>query len=214
MEETPIERVLTNKERNLIVERDFLPHMNALLNFAYRLSYDETLAEDLVQETFLKACQSIASFQVGTNAKAWLFTILRNIFINNYRKKTKQPLSGTMDDAEKRLQHLDGATANNIDFGDETFSEMLGDEVLEALESVQDDFKTIILLDLEDFKYAEMSVILNIPAGTVRSRLHRARKTLQEKLFDYGQKMGYNKHPKKKKNEKRNTDNSKDPSKE
>ena len=89
MEETPIERVLTNKERNLIVERDFLPHMNALLNFAYRLSYDETLAEDLVQETFLKACQSIASFQVGTNAKAWLFTILRNIFINNYRKKNQ-----------------------------------------------------------------------------------------------------------------------------
>ncbi|QQS29574.1 MAG: sigma-70 family RNA polymerase sigma factor [Sphingobacteriales bacterium] len=198
MEEPPKFDKLSDEERDNIIIRDFVPFSDALLNFAFRLTYDEAKAEDLVQDTFEKACKAISTFQVGTNAKAWLFTILRNIFINDYRKSKKKQITGTFEDVEKQHHHVDGKSANTIDFGDETFKEMLGDEVLEAVESLQDDFRTIIFLDLEDFKYAEMAKILQIPQGTVRSRLHRARNALKEKLLEYSLKMGYNTKEKKK----------------
>lgn len=182
---------LSEAEREQIIQTEFMPHMDQLYNFAFRLTYNESDAEDLVQDTYLKACKAVESYQLGTNAKAWLFTILRHVFINDYRKKSRMPKQGTIEDIEKQHHTQDGTKGKHLDLSDETFQDMLGDEVMEAIESLTVDFKTIILLDQEDFKYVEMSAILEIPVGTVRSRLYRARQTLKHKLEDYARRMGY-----------------------
>lgn len=191
MEDTSKEQYMSDTERNRIVESEFIPQLDALYNFAYHLTYNDTDAEDLVQETMLKACRSVESYQLGTNAKAWLFTILRHVFINDYRKKSKMPQRGSIEDIEKHHHAQEGTKGKHLDLSHEAFRDMMGDEVLAAIESLSEEFKTIILLDLEDFKYAEMAEIINIPVGTVRSRLFRARKELKKKLRDYADHMGY-----------------------
>ena len=147
----------SDKDKNNIFDHEFMPHIDSMYNFAYRLTFDEDDAKDLVQDTYLKAYRFINSFEKGTNAKAWLFRILKNSFINEYRKKSKQPA-----------------------------------KVSNALNSLAVDFRTVIILcDLEGFTYEEMAKILDIPIGTVRSRLHRARNLLKDKLRSYAGNMGY-----------------------
>lgn len=182
----------SQREKEKTFEQEFLPHIDSMYNFAYRLTFDEDDAKDLVQDTYLKAFRFIESFEKGTNAKAWLFRILKNSFINDFRKKSKQPAKVDYQEVETFYNSEDVDKSITTDLRIETVQDMIGDEISNALNSLDVDFRTVIILcDLEGFKYDEMAKILDIPIGTVRSRLHRARNLLKERLNDYAQKMGY-----------------------
>lgn len=182
----------TEAEKLQVFNEEFMPHINSMHNFAYRLTFDEDDANDLVQDTYLKAFRFIDSFERGTNAKAWLFRILKNSFINDYRKKSKEPAKVDYQDVETYYNSDDVDRQITPDLRVESLQDMIGDEISNALNSLDVDFRTVIILaDLEEFKYDEMAKILDIPIGTVRSRLHRARNLLKEKLSEYANKMGY-----------------------
>ena len=182
----------SERQKVKIFDGEFLPHIDAMYNFAYRLTYDEDDAKDLVQETYLKAFRFINSFEEGTNAKAWLFRILKNSFINDYRKKSKEPNKVDYNEVESYYNSEDANAEITPDLRVEALQDMIGDEISNALNSLAVDFRTVIILcDLEGFTYEEMAKILDIPIGTVRSRLHRARNLLKEKLRSYAQSMGY-----------------------
>jgi RNA polymerase sigma factor (sigma-70 family) len=169
-----------------------MPLIKPLYNFAFRLTFDEDDAHDLVQETYLKAYRFIDSYEKGTNAKAWLFRILKNSFINDYRKQSKQPGMVDYQEVESYYNSDDVDEPMTADLRVDAFKDMLGDEVANALNALDVDFRTIIILcDLEGFTYEEMAKILDIPIGTVRSRLHRARQLLKEKLKEYAKTMGF-----------------------
>jgi len=181
-------------EKDSQFEKEFMPLISSLYNFAYRLTLDEDDANDLVQETYLKAYRFFDSYEQGTNAKAWLFRILKNSFINDFRKKSKQPSKIDYQEVESYYNSDDVDENITVDLRVESIQDMIGDEVATALNSLAVDFRTIIILcDLEGFTYEEMAKILDIPIGTVRSRLHRARNLLKEKLKEYAGTMGYNK---------------------
>ncbi|KYG75231.1 RNA polymerase subunit sigma [Roseivirga spongicola] len=184
----------SEKEKTEIFDGEFMPHVDSMYNFAFRLAFDEDDAKDLVQDTYLKAFRFINSFERGTNAKAWLFRILKNSFINEYRKKSKQPNKVDYNEVEQYYNSDDVDESFTTDLRVETVQHMIGDEISGALNGIPVDFRTVIILsDLEGFTYEEMSKILDIPIGTVRSRLHRARNMMKEKLAGYAKEMGYNK---------------------
>jgi len=183
----------SEKEKQDIFDHEFMPHIHSMYNFGYRLTLDRDDAKDLVQDTYLKAFRFIESFQKGTNAKAWLFRILKNSFINDYRKKSKEPSKVDYQEIETYYNSDEVDRQITPDLRVESLKDMIGDEISNALNSLDVDFRTVIILcDLEGFKYEEMAKILDIPIGTVRSRLHRARNLLKEKLKSYAQSMGYN----------------------
>ncbi|HEY3403661.1 MAG TPA: sigma-70 family RNA polymerase sigma factor [Ohtaekwangia sp.] len=190
--ETPRQHY-SDTEKQHVFNNEFMPHVNSMYNFAYRLTLDSDDAKDLLQDTYLKAYRFIDSFQQGTNAKAWLFRILKNSFINDYRKKTKEPSKVDYQEVESYYNSEDVDRQITPDLRVEALKDMIGDEISNALNSLDVDFRTVIILcDLEGFKYEEMAKILDIPIGTVRSRLHRARNLLKEKLSEYAKQMGYN----------------------
>jgi RNA polymerase sigma factor (sigma-70 family) len=174
-------------------ENEFLPHLDAMYNFALRLTNDEDDAQDLVQDTCMKAYRFIDSFEPGTYAKAWLFRILKNNFINDYRKKSRGPSKVEFEWVEQSFTgDEEQEPASHADLHAETVNEMLGDEITAAIQALPVDFRMIIILcDLEEFSYEEMARILDIPIGTVRSRLHRARAILKESLAAYAKSKGY-----------------------
>ena len=169
-----------------------MPHIDALKTFAFHLSYDDDDANDLVQETYMKAFRFIDRYDEGTNAKAWLFKILKNAYINEYRKKSKRP---TKVDFEDIVSYHDSDTATlpgYLDLREELFGQMMGDEVTISINMLPIDFRTVILLsDVEGFTYEEISKIIDVPIGTVRSRLFRSRNMLKKKLRIYAEKYGY-----------------------
>ncbi|MFT7588578.1 MAG: RNA polymerase sigma factor (sigma-70 family) [Limisphaerales bacterium] len=180
-------------QNDKLFERELLPLMDALFNFGYHLTYNEEDANDLVQETYMKAYRSIRSYTEGTNAKAWLFKILKNAFINEYRKKAKQPAKIDYEEIINYQDTEDASYVEYVDLRQELFQGLIGDEVTIALNALPVDFRTVILLcDVEGFTYEEIASITDIPIGTVRSRLHRARNMLKEKLKAYAIEMGYN----------------------
>ena len=187
-------QVYTEIEKHKIFEKEFMPHINSMYNFAFRLTNDEDDANDLVQDTYLKAFRFIGSFEKGTNAKAWLFRILKNSFINDYRKRSKEPNKVDYQEVETYYDSEEAAgTEQTSDLRVEAVQDMIGDEIATALNALPVDFRTaIILCDIEGFTYEEMAKILDIPIGTVRSRLHRARQLLKDKLRKYAASMGYN----------------------
>jgi RNA polymerase sigma factor (sigma-70 family) len=191
MSDNPLQEY-SEKDKYQIFDTEFMPHIDSMYNFAYRLTMDEDEAKDLVQDTYLKAFRFISSFQRGTNAKAWLFRILKNSFINDYRKKSKEPAKLDYQEVETFYNSDEADSDITIDLRVETVQDMIGDEIANALNSLAVDFKAVIILcDIEGFTYEEMAKILDIPIGTVRSRLHRARNLLKEKLKEYAQSMGY-----------------------
>lgn len=189
----PSTKVSAEKLRkDKIFEGEFLPHIDALYTFAYHLTYNEDDANDLVQETFMKSYRFIDSYEVGTNAKAWLFKILKNAFINEYRKRSKRPTKVDFEDVAGYQDSETSSYVGSLDLRQEIFQGMIGDEVTRALNSLPVDFKTVVLLcDVEGFTYEEIAKIVDIPIGTVRSRLHRARNMLKDKLKEYAKKFGY-----------------------
>ncbi|MCC3157770.1 sigma-70 family RNA polymerase sigma factor [Hymenobacter sp. 15J16-1T3B] len=198
MSDTP-ERVpkLSKEEKDRRFQAELLPVLDSLYNFAFRLTLDEDDANDLVQETYLKAYRFFEYFEPGTNAKAWLFRILKNSFINDFRKKSKQPAKVDYSEIEGYYNTEDvdadaDTGASSPDLRQQATRDLIGDEVASALNSLPVDFRTVIILcDLEGFTYEEMAKVLDIPIGTVRSRLHRARNFLKDKLERYAKKMGY-----------------------
>jgi len=190
-------------DRNLLVSQDkekydrifneeFLPHIDALKTFAFHLSYNEEDANDLVQETYMKAHRFIFKYHEGTNAKAWLFKILKNAYINEYRKKSKRPTQVELEDYLNYGEEANDKGSGYLDLRAEIFDNMMGDEVTISINALPIDFRTVILLcDIEGFTYEEISKIIDVPIGTVRSRLFRARNMLKDKLQKYAESLGY-----------------------
>ncbi len=182
----------TRKYYQEVFDRELLPHIDALHTFAFHLCYDDEQANDLVQETYLKAYRFIDKYQEGTNAKAWLFKILKNAYINEYRKKSKRP---NRVDFEEIISYHEGDSekfSGYFDLREEMFENMMGDEVTIAINSLPMEFRTVILLcDIEGFTYEEIAKIIDVPIGTVRSRLFRARNILKDKLLNYAENLGY-----------------------
>ena len=177
---------------DVLFEQELLPHVGALQTFAYHLTYNQDDADDLVQETYMKAYRFIDKYEQGTNAKAWLFKILKNAYINEYRKKVRQPIKVDFEDIVTYHDTDDDRISGYSDLRQEIFENMMGDEVTTAINSLPLDFRTVILLcDIEGFTYEEIASIIDVPIGTVRSRLFRARNLLKEKLDDYAREQGY-----------------------
>jgi RNA polymerase sigma-70 factor (ECF subfamily) len=172
-----------------------MEHMGSLYTAALRMTRNPADAEDLVQETYLKAYRAFGSFQEGTNLKAWLYKILTNTFINSYRAKKRRPEQTELDDVEdlylyRRLGGLEAAAAGRS-AEEEVLEHFTESDVKSALESLPEQFRMAVLLaDVEGFSYKEIAEILDVPIGTVMSRLHRGRKALQKALYEFGMSRG------------------------
>src|ERR1700677_3791023 len=172
-----------------------VPYMASLYTAALRMTRNPADAEDLVQETYLKAYRAFATFQEGTNLKAWLYKILTNTFINSYRSKKRRPEQTELDEVEdlylyRRLGGLEAVTAGRS-AEEEVMDHFTEGDVKAAVEALPEQFRMAVLLaDVEGFSYKEIADILDIPIGTVMSRLHRGRKALQKTLHDFGMQRG------------------------
>lgn len=185
---------LTKKElkKQENFNEEIIPHLDALYNFGLRLTSDPNDAEDLVQDTIVKAYRFFSSYEKGTNAKAWLFRILKNSYINNYRKKSKKPQQVDYDEVSTFYETIRAERTDTSDLEDKMFRELIDDELSNALDNIPEDFRTVVLLcDVEDFTYEEIANMLDVPIGTIRSRLHRGRNLLKAELMDYAAKRGF-----------------------
>jgi RNA polymerase sigma-70 factor (ECF subfamily) len=166
-----------------------------LYSAALRMTRNASDAEDLVQEAFLRGYRSFGTFSEGTNLRAWLFRILTNAYINKYRAKQRRPTETDLDDVEdlylyRRLGDMDAVFANRS-AEDQLFEMFTDDEVKQALEDLPENFRLPVLLaDVEGFSYKEIAEMLDIPIGTVMSRLHRGRKNMQRALYEYAMQRG------------------------
>jgi len=171
-----------------------MPYLDALYNTAYRMARNAEDAEDLVQETYLKAYRSYDQFTPGTNLKAWLFKILKNTFINEYRKRQSKPVASDFSEIEGSFEsQVREDSAGRIRNPEEEILDTSFDEgVQDALDHLAPDYRmAVVLADLEGFSYKEIAEILEIPVGTVMSRLYRGRKQLEEALLLYARDHGY-----------------------
>jgi len=182
---------LTQASSQRVFEQEFYPLLDAVYTFAYRLTNDVTRAEDLTQETYLKAWRFMDRYLEGTNAKAWLFRICRNAFINEYRSSVREPRKVDYEDIVVYHNEDEPVSAAYFGLHEEVGGRLIGDEVTRAINALSPEFRLVVLLDLEDFTYEEIAAIAKIPIGTVRSRLHRARNILANKLREYAQHHGY-----------------------
>lgn len=171
---------------------DAMPLMSGLYSAALRMTRNSADAEDLVQETYLKAYRAYERFEAGTNLKAWMYRILTNTYINAYRKKQRRPDESDIDDVEdlylyRRIGGAEGAVLGRS--AEDELMDMFGEhEVKVALEDLPDHYRMpIILADVEGFAYKEIAEILDVPIGTVMSRLHRGRKQLQKRLHGFAE---------------------------
>ncbi len=172
-----------------------MPFSNALYAAALRMTRNTAEAEDLVQETYLRAFRGFGGFQAGTNLKAWMYRILTNTYINMYRVKKRRPEQIDLEEVEdlylyRRLGGLEAAAAGRS-AEDELLDFFTEAEVVTAVEELPEQFRIAVLLaDVEGFSYKEIAEILDIPIGTVMSRLHRGRKSLQKKLYGFACERG------------------------
>ncbi len=170
-------------------------YLNSLYSTALRLTKKPADAQDLVQETLLKAYKAYGKFEAGTNLKAWLFRILTNSYINIYRYKSRRPNEVDIENEEQMFMYhkLRGSTATDVSKSveDEFLSSITDTEIAKAIEDLPDQFREVVLLfDVEGLSYAEIAEMLKIPSGTVMSRLHRGRKALQKALIEYANENG------------------------
>ena len=191
-------RLFGRKSDHVEFEEVAMPHADALYSAALRMTRNAEHAEDLVQDTLLRAYRFWHKFERGTNIKAWLFRIQLNTFINRYRKR--QTEQSVIDDREidDLLNRYTAEESTFIppDVREEFFKEVLSDDVMNALDELRFDFRmTVLLADMHDFSYREIADILECPVGTVMSRLHRARKMLQAQLLDYAVARGVVRSP-------------------
>ena len=173
-------------------EQEAMPLLPNLYSAALRLTRNPTDAEDLVQETFLRAYRGFGRFEPGTNLRAWLYRILMNTFINSYRKKQREPLTISEDEVDEWYLYSKMAERGAEPSAETAVIEALPDEdVQDALASLPEQFRTAVLLaDVEGFSYKEIAEIVGVPIGTVMSRLHRGRKALEKRLWDVVRERG------------------------
>jgi RNA polymerase sigma-70 factor (ECF subfamily) len=182
-----------NKEKRSNFEAEALPHIDALLRTAQRMTKDGNDAEDLVQETYTKAYRFWDRFEPGSNCRAWLFKIMTNIFINEYRSKSRSPVATSIEDIDDSYLYGQLAGLEPAENPEQKlFAKILDDDVRKAIESLPEDFRLVAVLSfLEGFSYQEIAEIANLQIGTVKSRMHRGRKLLQKRLYDYAVTNGY-----------------------
>lgn len=172
-----------------LFEEEIMPHASSVYHLAVRLAGDRDVARDLTQETLFRAYRFLYRYKPATNAKAWVLRILRNTFINHYRKAVKQPYSLEAHNETSIYDAEDVYAYHNYQ---DPVEGQFGDEVTKALMQLPEDFRVLIILaDVEGHSYKEISAILRLPVGTIRSRLHRARKILRELLAEYALQCGY-----------------------
>jgi len=184
---------LSDSELASIFEADALPYLDQLYGTALRMTRSPADAEDLVQDTYAKAFAAFRSYEQGTNLRAWLFRILRNTFINNYRKAQRQPSSGPSEElTDGQLLDLEQRNSGGVRSAENEALERLGDdEIAAAMATIPEDFRTAVYLaDVEGFSYKEIADIMETPVGTVMSRVHRGRKALRALLADYARERG------------------------
>ena len=176
-------------ERQAAFEREVLVHLDVLYRVALRLSGSAADADDLVQETMLRAFRSWHQYQPGTNARAWLLTILRNQFINEYRRRRRHAQATEEIASDPHAVFL---SVRDLDPTGAFFDRIVDDRVLAAIDALPDEFReAVILVDSEGLSYEEAAQVLEVPIGTLKSRLFRARRRLQQELYDYAVEMGY-----------------------
>ena len=176
-----------------------MEHIDSLYSMAIRLVFNKEEAEDLVQETYLKAYRFFDTFQKGTNIKAWLFKILRNTFINKYRKAVNLPGEVFYEDVESVNSNLSykqesdsGELTDTLESKYNELGNLMEDDVKRAIDSLPIEYKEAILLsDVEELSYSDIAEITNVPIGTVKSRLNRGRKLLQKSLWEYAKDKGF-----------------------
>jgi RNA polymerase sigma-70 factor (ECF subfamily) len=174
-------------------DKEALVHLNSLYRTALRMTRNENDASDLVQETFFKAYRFWDKFEEGSNCRAWLYKIMTNIFINQYRAKASSPQTVDLEDVDDDFLFGQLSALGPPDDPEKLFfRKVFDDDVKKAIDEMPDDFRLVIILSfLEGFSYQEIADILNINIGTVKSRLHRGRKLLQKSLWEYAVKNGF-----------------------
>lgn len=195
---SPVRQQLTDDERREIFVRDAMPFVDQLFGAAMRYTRNRTDAEDLVQDAMAKAYSSFHQFRPGTNLRAWLYRILSTTYINTYRKKQRRPFEVSADGVRDGLDdagdfslfdRLEGGTTPSAEF--EVMQQLPAQAVSEALDELPEQFRTAVYLaDVEGFSYAEIAEIMETPIGTVMSRLHRGRTSMQKALYDHAVRHG------------------------
>ena len=183
---------LSTQNKHESFNTELMPHMDALYNYALHLTGDREEADDLVQDTFLKAYRFFDSFERGTNARAWLHRIMRNTYINEYRRIRRQPNIVEYDEQISAYQMMPAAANRKSEVHGRSVEDIFEDEIAMAIANLPEKFKSVVVMrDVEDLPYEEIAEALDLPVGTVRSRLHRARAILFDQLRGYASERGY-----------------------